>query len=305
MKIKALGYVGIESTNPEEWIKFLTEIVGLMQAPSMPQGELGSGNLYFKMDEYTWRICIFKGEKNRFAFAGWEVATKADFDLALAELEAAGINYERFNADDCAARNVREGIRFKDPGGNDLELFYYMKLDYIRISSPANVKGFETGYHGDMGMGHFVIPTAQFDECYQFYTGVLGFGETDYMHFHFNPDPADPGQGLHFLHVESPRHHSLAIYQDPNPPESNCIHLMFEVPDIDEVGYFIDRCKRNDVKIVSSLGRHTNDLMMSVYVACPAGFAIEFGCDGVQLDWTDYKPTESSVPSLWGHDWQL
>ena len=57
--------------------------------------------------------------------------------------------------------------------------------------------------------------------------------------------------------------------------------------------------------IGNTLGRHTNDLMMSVYVMSPGGFFIEFGCDGVQLDWTDYKPTESSVPSLWGHDWQL
>jgi 3,4-dihydroxy-9,10-secoandrosta-1,3,5(10)-triene-9,17-dione 4,5-dioxygenase len=43
--------------------------------------------------------------------------------------------------------------------------------------------------------------------------------------------------------------------------------------------------------------------MMSVYVASPAGFALEYGCDGVQLDWDNYKVTESSEPSLWGHNW--
>lgn len=301
MQIKALGYVIVESTDPKQWQPFMTEVVGFMPAPLMPQDK----NLYFKMDQYAWRICIRPGNVNRFATAGWELATKADFDKALQELEQAGVQYQRLDKAACEERAVREAVSLTDPAGNTVELFYYMKLDYARINSPANVKEFETGYHGDMGLGHFVLPTSKFDESFSFYKDVLGFGETDYMHFHFSPEPGDPGQGLHFMHVNNPRHHSLAIYQDPNPPESNCVHLMFEVKDIDEVGYFIDRCKQHEVPVVSSLGRHTNDLMMSVYVASPGGFAIEFGCDGVQLDWENYKPTESAVPSLWGHDWKM
>ena len=302
MKIKALGYVGIESTNPDQWRDFLTNVVGFMVAPSMPQTD---DIQYFKMDEYSWRLCIVKSDKDRFSYAGWEVETKADFDTAVAELKQAGVPLEVLDQAACAARNVREAIRFKDPGNNDLEIFYNQKLDYVRLNSPVAVEGFVTGFNGDMGLGHFVIPTPKFHECHKFYTETLGFGQTDYMHFHFNPDPKDSGQGLHFLHVESPRHHSLALFQDNNPPPSNCVHLMFEVPNIDEIGYFIDRCKKNNVTIGNTLGRHTNDLMMSVYVMSPGGFFIEFGCDGVQHDWTDYKPTESSVPSLWGHDWQL
>lgn len=298
MKIKALGYIGIESTNPADWTPFMENVVGFMSAPSQE----GKDNLYFKMDQYSWRVQVFKGEVNRFALAGWECATKADFDEATAELTTAGVSLETLSKQECEEKLIREAVRFTDPGGNTIELFHNMKLDYVRVNSPANVKEFETGYHGDMGLGHFVIPTAQFEECHDFYVNTLGFGETDYMEFNFMPDLT---QGLHFMHVNNPRHHSLAIYHDPNPPESNCVHLMFEVKDVDEVGYFIDRCKQNDVKIVSSLGRHTNDLMMSVYVVSPGGFAIEFGCEGVQLDWDGYTPTESSVPSLWGHDWQV
>lgn len=296
MKIKALGYIGIASTNPSEWTTFLENTVGLMSAPMME----GKKDLYFKMDDYAWRICVFESDKNRLAYAGWEVATREDFVEALAELKAQNISFTPLSDDECKEKNIREGIRLHDPHGNPLEIFYNMQLDYLALNTPANVKGFETGYRGDMGLGHYVLPTNKFDECYEFYTQVLGFGLTDYMEFNFTEQP----QGLHFLHVNNPRHHSLAIYQDPNPPEHNCIHLMFEVESIDEVGHFMDRCKENDIKITSSLGRHTNDLMMSVYVASPAGFSIEFGCDGVQLDWEDYTPTESARPSLWGHDWQ-
>lgn len=302
MKIKALGYIVIEAKNPTEWHSFLTHIVGFMPAPLMPQNEK---NLFFKMDEYQWRVAIEQSDKDRLSIAGWELATEEDFNQAVKEITEKGISFTYLDKASCQQRAVRQAIRFNDPAGNTLELFYYMKLDYQRLHSPANVKAFETGYHGDMGLGHFVLPTNRFDECFAFYKNVLGFGETDYMHFHFSPDPNDHGQGLHFMHVGNPRHHSLAIYQDPNPPEHNCIHLMFEVKDVDEVGYFIDRCRKNNIKIVSSLGRHTNDLMLSVYVQSPGGFAIEFGCEGVQLDWENYKPTESSVPSLWGHDWQI
>lgn len=298
MDIKALGYIGIESTNPEQWRHYATHVIGMMVAPGMPEGDL-----FLKMDEYSWRIRVFKGDTDRLAIAGWELSCKADFDQALLELEAFDIPFERGSAEESAARRVREFVRLSDPSGGTLELFYCMQLDYCRLQSAVGVNAFVTGYHGDMGLGHYVIPSRNFKDTLDFYTRVLGFGETDYMHFHFSGEPDDPGQGLHFLHVNNPRHHSLAIFDDPKPPASGCVHLMFEVNNIDEVGYFMDRCKANDVPIVSTLGRHTNDLMLSVYAESPAGFAIEYGCDGVQLDWDNYKPTESSVPSLWGHSW--
>lgn len=302
MKIKALGYITIESTDPQQWLPFLTDVVGFVQAPSVP-GD--ADTLYFKMDEYCWRVCVFKSDRDRFCSAGWELETEAAYRQAIDELKAVGVFVDELGDAECGGRRIRECARFQDPAGNDVEIFYNMQLDYTAPQSGIKMPLFETGYHGDMGLGHFVLPTSNFKECHDFYGNIMGFGQTDYMHFHFSEEAGDPGQGLHFMHVENPRHHSLAIYEAPQPPESNCIHLMFEVHDIDEVGYFIDRCKKAQVPIVSSLGKHSNDLMISVYVASPGGFAIEFGCDGVQLDWSDYKPTESAIPSLWGHDWQV
>jgi 3,4-dihydroxy-9,10-secoandrosta-1,3,5(10)-triene-9,17-dione 4,5-dioxygenase len=131
----------------------------------------------------------------------------------------------------------------------------------------------------------------------------MGFGQTDYMHFHFNPDPKDPGQGLHFLHCNNPRHHSLALFEDKNPHPGNLVHLMVEVDTLDDVGHFMDRVHQHKIDIVTGLGRHTNDRMVSMYIKTPAGFAMEFGFDGVQIDWANYTPTESSATSHWGHRW--
>jgi 3,4-dihydroxy-9,10-secoandrosta-1,3,5(10)-triene-9,17-dione 4,5-dioxygenase len=301
MNIKALGYVVIESTDPEQWIEYATLVLG-MTIDS--QADDNGNDILIKMDDYSWRIRIVKGQSNCFSIAGWELSDKNSFDSALAELDRHGVEFERGTLQECKRRKVKDFVSLKDPAGGTLELFYHMQLDYQRLQTTTGVQRFVTGFHGDMGLGHYVIPTNQFRSTLDFYTNILGFGRTDYMHFHFSQQCDDEGQGLHFLHVDNPRHHSLALFQDPNPPTSGCVHLMFEVDTLDEVGYFIDRCKQHNVDIVSSLGKHTNDEMVSVYAQCPGGFAIEYGYGGVQLDWNTYKPTESSVPSLWGHHWE-
>jgi 3,4-dihydroxy-9,10-secoandrosta-1,3,5(10)-triene-9,17-dione 4,5-dioxygenase len=43
--------------------------------------------------------------------------------------------------------------------------------------------------------------------------------------------------------------------------------------------------------------------MVSIYVETPAGFALEYGFDGLQLDWSTYVPTFSKRESHWGHRW--
>ena len=294
-KVNALAYVLIESAQPQWWQPFLAEVVGMM-----PLAAESSGWQRFKMDAYCWRVAVVPGDQERLHTAGWELNPDLDLNDVAEDLRVAGQVVEPLSDSDCVLRNVAAGLRLFDPSGQCVELVQSCTLDYLPLQSPANVQGFETGFNGDMGLGHYVLPTRHFDACYAFYRELLGFERTDSMQF----DGPDGSQRLHFLHVDNPRHHSLAIYEAPQPPANGCIHLMFEVPDINEVGQFMDRCREKEVPVVSTLGRHCNDQMISVYVASPAGFAIEFGCDGLQLDWQQYRPTFSSRPSEWGHHWQ-
>lgn len=299
MCIKALGYICIESTEPWLWQSFMAEVVGF--SPSAEP--CIDGSLFFRMDAYSWRLQISPGQQNKVACAGWEVEDETALAQLMQQLQAYNIPFTEGSREECQHRRVRAFISLHDPSGARVEIFHHMKLDYQRLNSPAGVSEFVTGYNGDMGLGHYVIPTSNFAETLHFYTEILGFGKTDFMEFNF--PGKEQSQGLHFLHVDNPRHHSLALFEDPEPAENGCVHLMFEVCNIDEVGYFMDRCAQHKIPIVYGLGRHTNDRMLSVYVQSPAGFAIEYGCDGVQLDWENYKPTESSSPSLWGHNWDL
>ena len=297
MNIKSLGYLWIESTDVSKWRDFGCNILGLMPSPGMPE----DGNVYLKMDARPYRLAIFPGQRDRLAWAGWELDGAAAFEAAQAELKAAGVVFELGSEAEAAARRVRALLRLVDPGGAQLELYHGAELDYLKFVSPQGIADFETGFNGDMGLGHVVLPTRKLRETWHFYRDVLGFGEVDYMEFHFSPDPADPGQGLHFLHVDNPRHHSLALFEDPQDHPAGCVHAMLEVRSIDEVGYCMDRVQAAGIPIVSTLGRHTNDRMLSFYMATPAGFAMEFGCDGLKMDWSRYTPTVSSLPSIWGH----
>ena len=300
MDVRSLGYVVIESADPTKWLEYGRDILGLMPAPNMPD----DGNVYLKLDERPFRFAIVKGEQERLQRGGWELRDRGDFADAKQTLSAAGIAFEEGDSALAQARKVRELIVLKDPSGNELELYWGGELDFAKFMSPLGISGFETGFNGDMGLGHAVLPAAKLAETHQFYKNVLGFGDSDYMHFHFSPEPNDPGQGLHFMHVNNPRHHSLALYEDANNPVG-CVHLMLEVLETDEVGYCLDRVEAAGIPIVSTLGRHTNDRMLSFYMATPTGFAMEFGTGGLQVDWDDFTPTVTTLPSLWGHKFNM
>ncbi|MBB3046791.1 3,4-dihydroxy-9,10-secoandrosta-1,3,5(10)-triene-9,17-dione 4,5-dioxygenase [Litorivivens lipolytica] len=299
MDVRSLGYVVIESTDPAKWLDYGTNILGLMVAPMMPD----DGNVYLKMDERPFRFVITKGEQDRLQLCGWELADQETFEATKDSLKSVGVEFTEGSAELAQARQVRGLISLKDPAGNGLELYWGASLDYAKFVSPKGIAEFETGFNGDMGFGHAVLPAPNLQETHAFYRDVLGFGDTDYMHFKFSEDPNDPGMGLNFMHVNNPRHHSLALYQDQSPV--GCIHLMVEVrEDVDEVGYCLDRVNEAGIPVVSTLGRHTNDRMLSFYMATPTGFAMEFGTGGLQMDWEGYTPTVSTLPSLWGHKFQ-
>ena len=149
-------------------------------------------------------------------------------------------------------------------------------------------------------MGHAVLPAPQLSAAHEFYQR-LGFADTDEMWLAMSPNPSDPKLGIHFMHAACRRHHSLALAAMPAP--SGCVHIMLEARSLDDVGYALDRCLASGAHISSSLGTHSNDFMVSFYVRTPGGFDLEFGCAGLQPDWSTWVPTQSVIGDLWGHRW--
>ncbi|MBF8720546.1 VOC family protein [Pseudomonas guariconensis] len=295
MDIRGLGYVTVRSTDLAQWRHYASQVLGMM----VIEDESGE-RLFLKMDERPYRILVQHSAQDGFGACGWEVAGQAAFDQAVAELHAAGVAVEQGSAEQAALRQVQALALFADPDGNRHELYWGPRQDFARFVSPVGVRGFVSDA---LGMGHVVLPAPTFERCRDFYEQVMGFGLSDLMKIRFTPDPAEPEKRIHFMHCNNGRHHSLAIFECPVP--SGCVHMMVEVDGLDEVGRALDRMHANGVKLSATLGQHTNDQMISFYMKTPSGFDLEYGCDGLVVDWSRHTPFESTVVSQWGHDFSV
>ena len=96
----------------------------------------------------------------------------------------------------------------------------------------------------------------------------------------------------------NPRHHTLGLVGTPF--DGQIVHFMLETASIDDVGCALDRVHDLGTPISLTLGRHTNDHMVSFYVTSPDGYSVELGWGGlhVDLETTTYEITK---PSFWGH----
>ena len=301
MKISSLSYILIESTDPDQWCKYATDVLGLQVV--CPAGGK-EDSVYLKCDNRPWRIAVQKGSSDRYLLSGWEISDSVGFNAVCKKLTEQNIAFSRGTAEEIAERQVSDLIRLQDPAGNVLELCLGCGLDFEPFVSPLGVSHFVTGDDGDLGLGHVVLCAADLTKTRNFYHSCLGFNDSDYMEV---PNPDGSSSGIHFMHCDNPRHHSLALYGVPGEAfPAGCVHAMLEVPDVDTVGKCLERVENAGIHIFSTLGRHTNDRMLSFYMMTPTGFALEYGCHGRLLDLSNFRPTiTTGRGSLWGHRFQI
>lgn len=289
--IRGLAYVVASHRDPQAWRAFGEQVLG-MQAVASPAGEL-----WLRMDERAYRILVVEGDEDRYLASGWELPDQRAFADAIEALNRRDIEVHLGDPALKKSRHCIDVAWFVDPSGNRHELVLGFKTGFQRFVSPTGTQ-FVTG---DLGMGHTALPAPSFDATLAVMSDVLGFGLSDLMNH--RPDPNGPAARIYFLHCNNGRHHSLALAEMPVP--SGCLHMMVEVPDMDEVGRAMDRQRRAGVKLMATLGRHVNDRMTSFYLLTPSNFALEFGYGGKVCDWNRNVVHETTEVSLWGHDFSV
>ena len=294
MTISCLGYILFSATDLGEWQHFGTQVVGAMNVAK------DDSSVALKVDAEPFRILVEPGDADRVTALGWEMAGEVEFSALRNTMETKGFAIRNGSDSEAEKRAVKAFFATVDPAGNPLEFYHGRTLDQTAFESPAAVKSFVTG---DMGLGHVVVPGGEdLVSTHAFYTQVLGLGDSDDLNMQL-PGKNGPNIRVRFLHAANPRHHSLAIASLPSP--SGVIHAMLEMEDVDDVGRCHDRVLAERRPLMASLGRHCNDNMLSFYVVGPGGIPFEIGCEGLQVDWTDFKPTKSTVPDYWGHTYQV
>jgi 3,4-dihydroxy-9,10-secoandrosta-1,3,5(10)-triene-9,17-dione 4,5-dioxygenase len=276
----SLGYLRLESTDLDAWKTFAGDFLGLM-----PAAVDGDESLRYRMDYYPPRLVVSPGSESRATAIGFEVLNERDLKGTVAVVEEAGIKVTEGPEAEAEERRVTGFVRFDDPGGNPVELFYGPILDHVPVQLPT-VSSFVTG---DMGMGHIIVTGEDGKALKDFYTDVLGFYERNTM--------GGRGRTVWFM-SSNDRHHSLGVTSAPG--RGKLIHLMLEAASFDDVGRALDRVEEYGINMMMSLGKHTNDEMTSFYVYSPELYAIEFGWGGLKVD--GEQPTyEITSGEHWGH----
>ena len=295
MGVANLGYVILEMQDPAAWVKFSKSVLGFGTAKSF--GE--KGTKYLRMDNAPFRYMVRKGEADRFVAGGYQMSSKKAFEDQIKLLEMKKVAVKRGSEKDAKHRAVKAVASFYDPSGNLVEIFYGRNKGEP-FTPGHGIKSFKTG---KMGLGHMVLPAPENKKTINFYRKFMGFGVSDDLTLPAFA-PGMPKQRVYFMHADNPRHHTLGLYNFPNP--TGVIHLMAEMNTIDEVGMCMDRVKEAGLHIFASLGRHANDHMISFYFFAPGGIGFEVGYEGKQIkDWSKYKPTKSKIGDLWGHEYDF
>jgi 2,3-dihydroxybiphenyl 1,2-dioxygenase len=287
--IAALGYVGLGVSDLPAWRRFATGILGLQAVAN------ADGGLDLRMDAYAARLRLTGDAADDLLYAGWEVRDRQALEDLGSRLAAHGTTVMPGTGAEAAARGVRELIRCVDPEGLSLEIYYGpLQKTNDPFVSPLGVS-FKTG---SQGLGHIVLVAKDPAAQERFYVDVLGFRISDYIQ-----TEVVPGRPLRITFMRcNGRHHSLALAA--LPLKKKLQHLMLEVRSLDDVGRALYRCQDAGQHISLTLGRHSNDDMLSFYPLTPSGFDLEYGWAGLEVDDERWHVMTHDTNSAWGHRFQ-
>ncbi|CUT15269.1 Biphenyl23diol 12dioxygenase EC 1131139 [Bradyrhizobium sp.] len=171
MEITALGYIGINSSQLDQWGRMATELLGMQQV------DRGGKMRAFRMDDHKQRLVIDGSSDAGLAVMGWEVPSAADIDRLAGRLESHGVKVTRGSRALADERHVAELVVFSDPAGNRLEAFCEPELAIEPFKPGRPISGFRTGA---LGMGHVVLNVEDVELLVPFYRDVLGFQVSDF-----------------------------------------------------------------------------------------------------------------------------
>lgn len=277
--VTQLGYLGLTTKAPGEWESYATRTLGLEAL----RGD-ADGALRLRMDGYHHRFTIREGAEDGLDYAGWEVTDSAALTTIAERLEAAGHPVTAGTPEQCEQRRVGGLISFADPDGYATEVYW----------GPAEKEASrDAGFvAGSQGLGHILVMCNDLDRSMGFYTTLLGMKTSDYVAL----GKARAG----FLHCNA-RHHSIAFVQPPGGAPRSINHFMVQREALDDVGRRYDEVQKDSIPLITTLGRHSNDMMLSFYMRNPSGWGVEYGWGGREIDDATWCVEQLDSGSLWGH----
>jgi len=288
MAVSQLAYLGIGVSDMGAWKTFATDILGMQIIE-----RADDGTVYLRMDENHHRIALHPSGEDDVLYIGLQTPTMAEYEGTKAALKVAGVATTQSTQAEIAHRRLIDFVKF-ETGGLPFDLSIGPNTRWDPPFQPARpMSGFKTGA---LGFGHVVLRSTDRDESAGLLTKALGFRVSDYINT------------MVFLHC-NPRHHSIAFQPSipdlPRSRDKKMWHFQLETNTLDDVGTALDLATRAGVPVVSSLGRHSNDQMVSFYMSTPSGFEVEYGWGGRLVDDAVWQVQRHDRGTIWGHKVQL
>lgn len=278
MGVLGLGYVGIGAADAAAWRPFATGLLG------MEEVEAGGGAAAYRVDESGRRLIVAPAARDGGAFYGWEVAGPDELDALAAALEDRGAAVAGSTEAERALRGVAGMVHCADPDGRRAELFHGLDPAGGGFAPGRPMSGFRSGA---LGLGHIAVHAGDPAGCAAFYRDALGFRVTDWR---------EAPTEARFLRCNA-RHHAIAVFGGAAPKLN---HAMVELDALDDVGEAYDMALAEDGRVALTLGRHSNDRVISFYMNTPSGFMLEYGWGG-RLVADSARTEKGDIRSLWGH----
>jgi extradiol dioxygenase len=288
MAVSQLAYLGIGVSDMARWREFASDVLGMQVVDGG-----ADGTVYLRMDECHHRVALHPSGADDVIYIGLQTATHAEYEQSKEALRAAGVALTQGTPAEIAQRRVLDFVKF-ETGELPFELCVGPHMRWDPPFRPGRqMSGFKTGA---LGLGHVVLRSTNRDESVRLLTDTLGFRISDYI------------GTMVFLHC-NPRHHSIAFQPSakdlPRSRDKRMWHFMLETNSLDDVGAAMDIAARSGASLATTLGRHSNDQMVSFYVMTPSGFEVEYGWGGRLVDDATWIVQRHDRGTLWGHKPQV
>lgn len=282
--VSSLSYVGLSVRNLDAWRVFAEDVLAM-------ECIRNNGCIQLRMDEQQFRFCLHEGDADDVTYVGLEVADEENLNAVERKLVDLGIDCRQADDSIIRARGVTDLREFVGPAGVSFELFYGPTMRFERpFQAPRPFNGFVTG---EQGLGHIVLVVDNLQNSLKVLRDGLGFRLSDTIDLDGLEMP------VYFLHC-NPRHHTIGLAESRGSAKK-LSHFMVQVESITDLGWALEATAKNDVELVSTLGQHTNDQMVSFYVQSPSGFPVEYGWGGIAVDDSTWTVRRHDSGSIWGH----
>ena len=271
MGVRSLGYLRLESNDIEAWKVFGGDFLGMMRVEG---GDPES--LYFRIDHYPPRLVVTPAAEPAMTAMGFEVLNRRELAQLVGAIEAAGIKVDRRHRGGvrrAAGHRVRP---LRRPGRQPGRAVLRPDPRPRPVQTPT-VSAFVTG---DMGMGHVIVTaedarggsTTSTPACWASWSATRW--------------PAARCASSAATRV------TTRSASPPAAAPASCCTSCWRSPPSTMSGWPSTEPTQLGIPMMHTLGKHTNDHMVSFYVWSPERYAIEFGWNGLRVT-TRSRPTRS------------